>query len=109
MNKMIRDGRVAILLSPGYGAGWSTWNYTYPECVFDPEIVQMVLDNKPWQEIADFAEAKYDKDDDGLGFYTGGASDLVVKWIPVGTKFRIHEYDGNESLEIKEEMDWLEA
>ena len=26
MTKCIRDGKVAILYSPGYGAGWSTWN-----------------------------------------------------------------------------------
>ena len=27
MEKVIRDGKVAVLYSPGYGAGWSTWCY----------------------------------------------------------------------------------
>ena len=31
MNKLIRDGKVAVLISPEYGAGWSTWNYDLPE------------------------------------------------------------------------------
>jgi hypothetical protein len=41
--------------------------------------------------------------------YTGGIDTLVVAWIPEGTAFRIHEYDGAESLEIKEELNWLIA
>ena len=41
--------------------------------------------------------------------YDGGVEDLVVQWIPEGTAFRIHEYDGNESIEIKEDLDWVIA
>ena len=41
--------------------------------------------------------------------YTGVMDDLIVDWLPVGTLFRIHEYDGNESIEVKEDMDWLIA
>ena len=26
MDKVIRDGKVAVLYSPGFGAGWSTWS-----------------------------------------------------------------------------------
>ena len=26
MEKIIEDGKVAVLVSKGYGAGWSTWN-----------------------------------------------------------------------------------
>ena len=33
MNKVIRDGKVAVLYSPGYGAGWYSWNWNHPECV----------------------------------------------------------------------------
>jgi hypothetical protein len=41
--------------------------------------------------------------------YDGGVEDLVVQWVPVGTAFRIHEYDGSESIEIKEEINWVVA
>lgn len=26
MDKVIKDGKVAVLYSPGFGAGWFTWN-----------------------------------------------------------------------------------
>jgi hypothetical protein len=41
------------------------------------------------------------------GIYDGGIRDLAVVWLPEGTEFRIHEYDGAESVEVKEEMIWL--
>lgn len=30
--------------------------------------------------------------------YCGGAGDLTIEWVPVGTKFLITEYDGAESI-----------
>ena len=30
--------------------------------------------------------------------YCGGASNLSIRWIPVGTQFRIEEYDGSEHV-----------
>lgn len=102
MNKLIRDGKVAVLYSPGFGAGWSTWNQELPELVFDPVIVDFV-ENKQWDELAVYATLKYPS------IYDGGMRDLEVQWIPEGTEFRIHEYDGAESIEVKEELFWLIA
>jgi hypothetical protein len=45
----------------------------------------------------------------GKNAYYGGADDLKVMWIAVGTHFRIHEYDGAETLEIREEIEWMVA
>lgn len=39
IKKVIRDGKVAILYSPGYGAGWYSWNSGVRQCLFSPEIV----------------------------------------------------------------------
>ena len=100
MEKVIRDGKVAVLVSPGFGAGWSSWNYRCPELLFDPEVVKMVEDGTGAETIVMYCEAKYPEG------YFGGADDLEVRWLPVGTCFRIHEYDGSESLEIKEDMHW---
>ena len=104
MNKFIRDGKVAVLYSPGFGAGWYTWNYQFPQCLFDPEIVEMILKDESWQEIADFAEKKY-----GEEFYSGGAEDLRIMWLDEGTEFIVNEYDGSESIRIKETMEWTKA
>jgi hypothetical protein len=39
MQKMLRDGQVAVLVSPGFGAGWYTW-HSIEELVYDPSIVE---------------------------------------------------------------------
>ena len=41
--------------------------------------------------------------------YTGGMDSLKIEWLPEGTLFRINEYDGSESIEVKEDMDWMIA
>lgn len=113
MEKVIRDGLVAVLYSPGFGAGWSTWNYQFPECLYDPEIVEVIESyaiDEPYdkesemvrmQKIVSIAEAKYGED-----FYAGGADDLCIVWLKEGTLFRINEYDGSESLETSETVNW---
>jgi hypothetical protein len=39
-------------------------------------------------------------------FYTGGSEGLEIEWLPVGTHFEIHEYDGSESLRVRDDMMW---
>jgi hypothetical protein len=35
--------------------------------------------------------------------------DLKVEWMPEGTLFKVNEYDGSESIELKENDNWLVA
>ncbi len=35
--------------------------------------------------------------------------ELKVAWIPKGTMFRVNEYDGDESIELKDDADWFTA
>jgi hypothetical protein len=102
MNKLVRDGMVAVLYSPDYGSGWYTWNQDHPELLFDPAIVKLVEENK-WDELKTYVTLKYPK------LYTGGMDDLKVAWIPEGAMFRINEYDGDESIELKDDADWFTA
>ena len=102
MNKLNEDGKVAVLYSPGFGAGWYTWNYEHPEILFDPAIVKLVEKEK-WDELATYVELKYPE------IYKGGLMDLEVAWVPIGTEFKINEYDGAESVELKDEIGWLIA
>ncbi len=39
--------------------------------------------------------------------YFGGAEDLVIEWMPIGTEFEIDEYDGSESIRYKENEYWI--
>ena len=105
MEKVIRDGKVAVLYSPGYGAGWYSWNWNHPECVFDPNVVAMVEAGQ-YDQIEAYCKTAY-----GTELFPGGAEQLKIEWIPVGTKFRIDEYDGYESIEYKHdpEPDWIVA
>ena len=103
VEKLTRDGQVAVLLSPGFGAGWYSWNTNCPAMLFDPEIVQMLLDKKEKNEIKQVAEKKYPS------AYLGGLRDLTVKWLDQGTQFIVDEYDGYESLTVRDSTDWMVA
>jgi hypothetical protein len=100
--KLHEDGKVAVLYSPGFGAGWYTWNYDHPEILFDPAIVKFVEKEK-WDELATYVELKYPE------IYTGGMRDLTIEWIPEGALFKVNEYDGSESIELKEGDHWMVA
>ena len=100
--KLIRDGKVAVLYSPGYGAGWFTWAPEYPGRVFDREIAEAILAGDQ-NLAAQISERKYPN------AYTGGARDLTVTWLPEGTIFDIEEYDGNESIHIIGTRSYLTA
>lgn len=102
MNKLIRNGMVGVIYSPGFGAGWSTWNREYPEIVFDPMIITFI-EKQEIDKIKTYIAVKYPD------LYASDLEDLQVAWLPEGTLFRIHEYDGNESVEVKEKLDWLIA
>ena len=108
MDKVIVDGKVAVLVSHGFGAGWSTWN-DVEEMLYDPYIVLMLSDLRDGGSIdedrlSNYCTAKYGENVCLLGF--GG---LTVHWIPEGTAFRINEYDGAESLELRDESHWFIA
>ena len=100
MNKVIRDGKVGVLVSPGFGAGFLTWGAP-EEAIFDPKLIELV-ENENYQEAVDYVEETYDA-------YTGGVQDLQVVWLPEGTKFIIEEYDGSESIRTFEDLNWITA
>lgn len=101
MEKVVKDGKVGVLVSPGFGAGFLTWGAPI-EAIFNPTLIGLV-ENEKWQEAIDFVEETWDS------IYTGGVEDLVVAWIPEGTKFQITEYDGSESIEFLEDVNWITA
>lgn len=95
MDKLIRDGKVAVLYSPGFGAGWSTWilGENEEKVLFDPDIAAAVLE-EDYTRALHIAEERYPEE------YLGGLEDLVVAWVPQGAQFEITEYDGSEGLHI---------
>ena len=112
-----------ILISPGFGAGWSSWSSD------DQDATIFML---TYQPLIDTLEAGgdigYDKTAGGVecfrpgsvleGFhlaykekfgetpYLGGARNLEV--AEVDGPFRIHEYDGSEHVEYRDDIDWID-
>ncbi len=93
LKKLIKDRQVAVIVSPGYGGGWSTWNSEYGnQLLFDPDIAESLLANDT-QKAMRIASEKYPD------VYTRGLPKAIVVWVNEGTRFTIKEYDGYESLE----------
>jgi hypothetical protein len=101
MQKLIKDQKVAVLVSPGFGAGWYSWHHI-EELIYDPCIVEWV-EREELDKILTYMELKYPE------AYCGGVEDLTVHWVPVGARFRIDEYDGAESLVLESEQNWMTA
>ncbi len=99
-DKVIRDGMVAVLISPGFGAGWSTWNHGAG--LFEPMVVEWLENGCPYsvEELEQRLKEKLGID----YFYTGGEDGLLIKWLPVGTKFLVQEYDGSEYIVTEEDL-----
>jgi hypothetical protein len=100
MEKVVVDGNVKVLYSPGYGAGFYTWGAP-AEAVFDSKLIKLVED-KNIDEAISYVEKTYDAD-------TGGVEQLRVELIPEGSKFIIDEYDGAESIRLLDYLDYLIA
>ena len=109
MEKLVRNGCVAVLVSHGYGAGWSTWEHD-ERMLFDPVLAEMLesgdyIEGRPsyLHEIEKVAAERYPD------AYLGGLDGLCVHWVPEGLRFRIEEYDGNESLVLESDYRWSVA
>jgi hypothetical protein len=105
MNKVIRDGKIAVLVSHGFGAGWYSW-HSKKELLFHPKIVELVEQNKESEITEELCQELLGTDE---YICTLGVDGLSIHWLPIGTRFIIDEYDGAESLKILDDIDFLIA
>lgn len=93
------QGEVAVLYSPGFGAGWFSWNQDTPQCLHDGDVARAVHsgDRRLAESLAN------EKWPDG---YWGGAGDLRIEWMSPGTAFRVDEYDGSEGIVYADHQAW---
>ena len=109
-DRLIRDGRVAVLISAGYGSGWSTWHQALgvdDRLLFDPQVADILLSDElrdtRIEKIRALVAIKYPD------VAHGGIPDLEVVMLEPGTRFVVREYDGFESIETEREMAWKTA
>lgn len=111
VEKLVQDGKVAVLHSKDWGTPWATW---YPETMFDSKLIQLFLkwQSHPLNSLEEFMAA------DRAYYYLHvkypdvvfrGLEGLTVTWLPEGQEFIIREYDGVEILVLKEEIKWIKA
>jgi hypothetical protein len=100
MDKFENDkGQIGVIVSCGYGAGWSTWGDDSEFLSMDKTLVDMKLN-----DVSEDIVEEYCKEEKKLDQYMGGWKDAEVKWLDKGDSFRIDEYDGNESLILTSDL-----
>lgn len=97
VEKVVRNGKVAVLYSPGWGAGWSTWNGYEEILLFHPRLVEAV--EKGQHSESQMNSILRDLLGD-VALYVGGADDLKIRWIDQGSRFLVDEHDGSESIQV---------
>lgn len=101
MNKIVEDGKVAILITNRHGAQWYT-NHNVSGLLFDPYVVAKVLEMNESDlplpiamDIEEYCDRAY-----GNRTYYGDAMYLTVEWILERSKFSIIFDEGFEQLTI---------
>ncbi|HET7047887.1 MAG TPA: hypothetical protein VFI54_06405 [Solirubrobacteraceae bacterium] len=94
-----------VLVSPWFGAGWSSWASGGRDLeefyLFDPGLIESIEQHGHVTDeaMADFERRELERF--GSTQYKGGAGGLVIE--EVAEPFRIQEYDGSETIVLKSE------
>lgn len=96
----MQEDMVGVLVSHGYGAGWSTWNDVDPQ---NEELVKAFENDLSDGEKMAIAERIYPD------AYYGGLLKCKVHYLQKGTQYRIEECDGAERLELNYDSSWRMA
>lgn len=105
MEKVIRNGMVAVLVSYGYGAGWYSW-HGEEALLYHPKLVELVESKQHHLITEELVKGILNTEEYVCVL---GAKGLVVEWVKQGCAFEITEYDGSEDLRVIEECEFLVA
>ena len=107
VDKIIKGESIGVIIHSDYGGGWYSW-HGIERLLYDPKIVEILEDGTidkfaAWEWIRAYVRELYPEQ------YFSGEERLEVRWIPIGAKFRIAEYDGKESIVLQSDEQWLTA
>lgn len=105
-----------VLISPSFGAGWSTWNTDFREdFLFDAEVIAAVEAGAPLGDedeegtvLHGFVQRLVAKHGEGAqhsGYFCSASDGLEV--VEVDGPFIVEEYDGSESVRLRDETEWI--
>ena len=110
VEKVIRDGMVAVLYSPGFGGGcWRLWQHKDDRgefVTFDRRLVEAAERGASHGEVKEMLEELFGGE---MYISASGWADIEIAWLPVGTRFEITEYDGTEVIRIFDEFEYFVA
>ena len=110
------DEQLLVLIAPNFGAGWSTWNGgdDSEKLLSDSRIIRFYHDTylkTKTREVGPFQEFL-----ESLGIYNVYITTLrplkdylKIHQIPKGSRFRVNEYDGSETIVYFQEEKWATA
>lgn len=94
-----------VLISPGHGIGWSTWNRI--DFALDPDIIEYFESGADEYQMMEYIRSL------GYGYdiCMKGYDNCEVVEVPEGSLFKIMQYDGHEWIEIAEKgkKGWMVA
>lgn len=103
IEKYEKMGKIGVLVSYGFGAGWSTWSNEYGvDLALDKRIIEKFLELCEKEIEYDQAKKEMKVFLESIGYngvYIGGLDGLCLEMVDKGTSIKITEYDGAESLE----------
>jgi hypothetical protein len=113
MSKLVRGGKVAVLVAAGQGMGWATQS-TNPTktafALFDPAVVNAVLresEEAPQgrtlpPNVHAINQRVAERFPTG-GFNPAGAAGLIVCWVDQGARFDVISDRGRENLLVNDD------
>ena len=103
VQKLVREGFVAVVIHGDYGRGF--YSNIYKEAaLFDPVVVRSLEnmeDGLGTEGLEEYLWETYRWD--------GNIERLEVEWVRQGRAFIVDDYDGFEHLQFRDEAQWLSA
>ena len=115
--------KYAVLVSGGFGTGWSSWGGE--ELAYDKRIVAFWLkhkDDEEWMQTVNhitygYNDPQSEANKEAVAFFKSigydecpclrGFNSIHLEWISAGEEWTIEEYEGSESLRFKKDYNWV--
>ena len=103
LQKVIKDGKVAIVHSADYGTALYSNFPERQELLFSPALVELIESKSAGAVTPEFIKSEFGIDVTGKA-WGGTTYQLRVTYLPMGTKFRIVNEDGKESIITEQDL-----